>query len=82
MEGYVYLLKSYYHDWHYIGSTKELKKRFHDHNQGRVRSSKFYKPFKLIYYEAYLTYSLARKREIKLKRNQKEKEDLFRRLKT
>ena len=80
MEGYVYILKSRRYNWHYIGSTRDLKKRFDEHERGKVKSSKFYRPFDLIYYEAYPDYSLARKREISLKKNQKEKEDLFKRL--
>lgn len=80
MGSYLYLLKSISRNWHYIGSTKDLKKRFSDHNAGKVRSTKFYKPFKLIYYEAYENYGLARKREIELKKNGQQKEILFRKL--
>jgi len=79
MDGYVYLLKSKRHNWHYIGSTKDLRKRLVEHNAGKVRSTNFYKPFALFYYEAYPTYSLARKREIELKTNCQQKEILFKR---
>ncbi len=80
MEGYTYLIKSINFSWHYIGSTENLKRRFNDHNAGRVKSTKFYKPFKLIYYEAYQNYSLAKKRENELKKSSQQKEILFRRL--
>ena len=80
MEGYTYVIKSSTHNWRYIGSTKDLKHRLNDHNSGKVKSTKFYRPFALIYYEAYPNYSLARKREIELKNNGQQKEILFKRL--
>lgn len=80
MSGYLYLLKSISHKWYYIGSTKDLKNRFNEHNLGRVKSTKFYKPFIIVYYEAYPSYSLARKREIELKNNGQQKEILFEKL--
>ena len=80
MEGYVYLIKSINHNWCYIGSTKYLKKRFCKHNLGQVKSTKYYCPFILLYYEAYPNYSLARKREMELKRHGQQKEILFKRL--
>lgn len=66
--------------WIYIGSTKDLTKRFAEHNSGKVKSTMFYKPFELLYYEAYKTYRLARKRELELKKNGQQKEILFNRL--
>ena len=80
MEGYTYLLKSVNFDWYYIGSTKDLQKRFITHNNALVKSTKYYSPFALVYYEAYPSYSLARKREEQLKKNSQQKEKLFLRL--
>lgn len=80
MGGYVYLIKSINYNWRYIGSTKDLKQRFDDHNSGKVKSTKYYRPFLLLYYEAYPNYSLARKREIELKQHGQQKEMLFKRL--
>lgn len=77
---YTYLIKSTIKDWVYIGSTKDLKRRFVEHNRGQVQSTQFYKPFKLVYYEAYQTYTLARKREIQLKSKGQQKEILLERL--
>lgn len=65
---YVYVLESLSKpDELYVGSTIDLKGRFRLHNQGKVFSTKRYKPWKLIYYEAYETEDLARAREQKLK---------------
>ncbi|MEX2007707.1 MAG: GIY-YIG nuclease family protein [Candidatus Levyibacteriota bacterium] len=64
---YVYVLKSILNDQIYVGSTKNLKIRFKEHNNGKIISTKRYKPWKLIYYEAYTEEKLARMREKKLK---------------
>jgi len=77
---YTYLIKSKDKKWFYIGSTRDLKQRFNDHNNGKVKSIKSHRPFVLIYYESYLTYKLARKREIELKKKGQQKEILFKNL--
>ncbi|MEI6650908.1 MAG: GIY-YIG nuclease family protein [Candidatus Moraniibacteriota bacterium] len=77
---YVYVLKSERAEYHYIGSTEDLKKRIQEHNQGKTKSIKHLVPFKLLYYEAYETRTLARKRELELKRNSFKKKELFDRL--
>jgi len=50
---YTYVLKSKKDNNLYIGSTKNLKKRFQEHNSGLIRSTKSRVPFELIYYEVY-----------------------------
>jgi putative endonuclease len=64
---YVYILKSLKDDNLYIGSTNDLKRRMEEHNSGKVFSTKIRRPFKLVYYEAYLSEQAARKREHNLK---------------
>lgn len=49
---YVYVLKSLKDNKLYIGHTNNLKKRFKEHAQGKVPSTKNRKPLKLVYYEA------------------------------
>jgi len=49
---YVYVLESKEHKEHYIGYTLNLKKRVEEHNHGKNTSTKRYKPWVLIYYEA------------------------------
>jgi len=51
----------------YIASTNNLRKRYKEHNDGKVFSTKLRIPFELIYYEAYKSESDARKRESNLK---------------
>jgi putative endonuclease len=64
---YVYLIKSLKHDFIYIGSTDDLKRRFSEHNAAKNIATKYYAPFKLIYYEAYASKKDALTRENKLK---------------
>lgn len=48
---------------HYIGSTKDLKRRIEEHMGGNVESTKDRRPLILEYYEAYLTPELAFRQE-------------------
>ena len=64
---YVYVLKSLADHNLYIGSTTDLKRRFQEHNDGKVDSTKNRIPFELVYYESYKSESDARKREHNLK---------------
>ena len=64
---YTYILKSQKYNELYIGSTNDLKRRFIEHNKGKVESTKRKGPHKLIYYEAYIAESDARRRESMLK---------------
>lgn len=66
---YVYILKSKLYDQIYIGSTNDLRKRLSEHNDGQGISTKRYKPWKLLYYEAYHEETMARMREKRLKYN-------------
>jgi len=51
---YTYVLQSEIVDKRYIGLTDNLESRLKSHNAGKVKSTKIYKPWKIIYYEAYL----------------------------
>ena len=77
---YVYVIISLKDKTTYIGSTENLENRLKDHNQGKTKSIKHKVPFELVYFEAYLNRTQARKREIRLKKNSSEKEKLYRRI--
>ena len=64
---YVYILLSLKDNRFYVGFTEDLVTRFHDHHAGRVRSTKYRLPVKLIHYEAYIDKSDAKAREVFLK---------------
>ncbi|MFA4890361.1 MAG: GIY-YIG nuclease family protein [Candidatus Paceibacterota bacterium] len=67
---YNYVLQSLKNGNLYIGYTTDLKRRLKEHNQGLSRSTKPYKPWKLIYYEACLNEKDAKRREGYLKKTQ------------
>ena len=50
-----------------LGWTIDLKRRFKEHNEGLGISTKFRRPFELIYYEACKSEKLAIRREKQLK---------------
>lgn len=64
---YTYVLKSTVDNELYTGTTSNLKKRFKEHNEGLVQSTKNRYPFKLIYFEACLNKDDAYHRERYLK---------------
>ena len=64
---YTYVLLSERDGRFYTGSTGDLRARFRDHNAGRVHSTAYRRPLKLIYYEACMHVGDARRRERFLK---------------
>ena len=78
---YVYLLQSLSDSSKlYLGSTNDLKRRFAEHNSNKGCNTTKNDKWKLIYYEAYETLELARKREYQLKNNRGSKRALYQRL--
>ena len=65
---FVYFLESINNpNRHYIGFTKNLKKRLFRHNDGLVKSTSKFRPWKIVYAEAYLEKKDAINREKFLK---------------
>lgn len=64
---YVYVLLSEKDNNKYIDCTNDLEKRFKEHNSGQNKSTAIRKPFKIIYYEAFLNKEDAYNREKNLK---------------
>ncbi len=77
---FVYLLKSVTHDQLYIGSTNDLEIRLKQHNDGKNPSTGRYKPWTLVYYEAYPTEKISRLREKQLKYHGNAKREMYKRL--
>jgi putative endonuclease len=64
---YVYILQSLKDNSLYIGYTSDLKRRFKQHNNGESSATKPFRPYKLIFYEAFLNRIDAKNREVYLK---------------
>ena len=60
---FTYVLYSKSFDRIYIGQTKNLSNHLESHNLGRVKSTKAYSPWILIYHESFSSRSEAMKRE-------------------
>lgn len=65
---YVYILQSNKSGVYYIGCTDDVERRIIQHNSGKVRSTKAYKPWLLRYKAKYNTLSEARRREAQIKK--------------
>ena len=63
----VYAIRSEIRPYIYVGLTADVKKRVAQHNAGYERTTKPYRPFKLILTESFLTRGEARSREKYLK---------------
>ncbi len=64
---YVYILQSQKDKSFYIGYTVDLIKRFNQHNNGESQATKPFRPYKLIFYEAFIDRIDAKHREVYLK---------------
>jgi putative endonuclease len=64
---FVYVIESESRKFRYVGLTKDVQRRFTEHQNGKSKSTKGRGPFKLILTETYSTRPEARKREKFLK---------------
>lgn len=64
---YVYIIQSAKTGELYKGSSDNLRTRIEEHNRGEVRSTKHKQPWRLIYYEAFISKKDARREELFLK---------------
>ena len=64
---YTYVLYSKKFDRIYIGQSDDIIIRLDRHNKGKVRSTKAYVPWEMIYHESFNTRSEAMGRERELK---------------
>ena len=63
----VYALKSLTRNYIYVGLTNNTKRRFLEHNAGKNKTTRPYRPFKLLHTEQFEKRSEARVREKFLK---------------
>lgn len=77
---YFYILKSLKDGDFYYGSSNDLSRRFLEHTNGNVNSTKFRRPLVLIYYEAYERLEQARFREKQVKSSGSIRKQLHNRL--
>lgn len=64
---YVYAIQSLSRNYIYVGLTDNVDRRFSEHQSGKNRTTKPYRPFKIIRIGSFETRLEARHREIYLK---------------
>ena len=67
MKYYVYAIASQIHNYIYVGLTNNINRRVGQHNKGKERTTRIYRPFELIYSENLPSRIAARQREKYLK---------------
>ncbi len=67
---YVYVLYSEDYKRYYTGMSQDVEKRLLEHNRGKTKSTKPYRPWRVILTETFPTRIEARKREVYLKSGQ------------
>ena len=70
MSYFVYVLRSIDHHRNYVGFTTDVQIRVQQHNSGQTKSTKPYKPWRLLFYETFSTKKEALDREKFLKSGQ------------
>ena len=63
----VYILRSGVKNRFYVGHTADMDQRLSSHNEGKVRSTKSYRPWKVVYTESLIGKNEAYKREMQIK---------------
>ena len=64
---YVYVISSELKKYIYVGITNNIERRFVEHQKGYNKTTRVYRPFKLIHFEKLLSRIEARRREKYLK---------------
>lgn len=64
---YVYVIRSLFKNYLYVGLTNNLNRRIAQYQFGKEKTTSPYKPFMIVLTEEFLTRELARKREKYLK---------------
>ena len=63
----VYILQSEKNHSYYIGSAKNIQSRLKQHNNGNVASTRYKKPYKLVFSQEFPTKEDAQRNEKKIK---------------
>ncbi len=77
MKYHLYIIENSKKTKKYIGITVNIGNRLKEHNRGEVKSTKPYGPWYLVHTEMFETKTLARKRELYLKKNYQERKKIF-----
>lgn len=73
----LYALKSLINNHIYIGITRNPEKRLRQHNLGQTKSTKFFRPWFLIYVECIGSLKEARQKEVAIKKSYSKRKFLY-----
>jgi len=59
---YVYVLRSVDFKRNYVGFTENVERRLKEHNSGKTKSTKPYRPWKLLFFETFISKIWSRSR--------------------
>jgi len=63
----VYVLVSESRNKYYIGCTDDITRRLAEHNNGKNKATRSYRPWRMVYSESFSSLSAARRREREIK---------------
>ena len=69
----VYIIQSERNGSYYVGYSEDVVRRLEQHNAGKVKATRYRKPYRLVYQETYLTETEARQREHYIKSQKSKK---------
>jgi len=64
----IYILQSRKNNRYYIGSTENIERRLNEHNEGRVKATRYLQPLELKFFHPFEKIREARQIEYKLKK--------------
>lgn len=67
MKGYVYVIQSQKNQRYYIGSSTDVPARLKQHNHGQVQSTRYNRPYALVFYQEFENVKIAQQIERRLK---------------
>lgn len=67
MSAFIYVIQSTKNDSYYVGSAEDVLKRLRQHNAGGVASTKYKRPYKLVFSQEFDSIIEAKKAEKKIK---------------
>jgi len=69
----VYILQSERNGSYYVGYSEDVVRRLELHNAGKIKATRYRRPYRLVYQEIYQTETEARQREYYIKSQKSKK---------
>jgi putative endonuclease len=70
---YTYILQSTKNNQYYVGHTENIETRLTTHNNGGVKSTRYKRPWRVVYFETFESKLEANQRELEIKKKKSRK---------